>query len=50
LWPKVQKIGRAFRTKKLTRSPQIQRRRWIIIGEFLVSFVLTHISAIRLSH
>ena len=35
--------------QELTRSPQILRQRWIIIGEFLVSFVLTHISAIRLS-
>jgi hypothetical protein len=47
-WPKSRKTRASVSQQELPRSPQILRQRWIIIGEFLVSFTLTHISAIRL--
>jgi hypothetical protein len=46
---KVQKNRASVSQQELPRSPQILRQRWIIIGEFLVSFTLTHIGAILLS-
>jgi hypothetical protein len=47
-WPKVQKNRASVSYQELMRFAQILRQRWIIIGELLVSFALTHISAIAI--
>jgi hypothetical protein len=39
---KLHKKSASGSYEKLPRSPQILRQRWIIFGEFVVSFTSTH--------
>jgi len=41
--PKLDKKAGDGLYEELSRSPQIPRQRWIIFGEFVVSFTFAHI-------
>ena len=47
---KLHKKSASGSYEKLPRSPQILRQRWIIFGEFVVSFTSTHFRTLMLSN